>query len=683
MSSSEIAKLESRWRENPQGLTFAPLAEAYRKMRDIPRALEILAEGLSRHPDYIPASIVLGRCQLDLGDDAQAERAFSRVLELDDENVIALKALAEIAERQGRLDEAGARLLSLLAIDRSNDEARIQLARVEELRSSGGTPRTPESEREPASEAPPLAAETFIPDRAGGDASPEEMPGLTMEGDDIERATEAPVDAPPLLADLEDNLQLTGEVEPLPDLVPDDAPAISSSGAEATAMPGLVGQDFHEHSAGVVPLPDLAPGTAAIGPLSELEGAEDILLEPSPTNEFQLSSASDDWGASPDAAGGAEYQMPSAAEELAGFGQTESDTNAAADLDAMAEFERTPDDAFGSERTDSDAYDSDAALPGAAEAFADLSHAGEEGAFFAPSETTELVADGEAETPVGGAIRETAAHSADDEDVAADFEEAVAHEPPVEFAPAGLTHEPTLEEELDDEPLDDLLADEPPARDLVAAQAGPSGTAERGEFEADESDEDALDADLVVTESMAELFLRQGHRAEALRVYRELYRRDRANLGLREKVDELETALAAEVAAGPAAEPYTAAEASDSVAAFLSGILAARPADPPPGWSEAATPAPLSAEAPQAAPPGEAAPTRPASDHLSLSAVFGEEGSPVPPATPGTTVASDDGISFDAFFGGDQAGGAPRARSASREDDDLDQFHTWLQNLKR
>ena len=72
MSSSEITKLESRWRENPQGLTFAPLAEAYRKMRNIPRALEILTEGLGRHPDYIPASIVLGRCQLDLGDDAQA-----------------------------------------------------------------------------------------------------------------------------------------------------------------------------------------------------------------------------------------------------------------------------------------------------------------------------------------------------------------------------------------------------------------------------------------------------------------------------------------------------------------------------------------------------------------------------------------------------------------------------------
>ena len=60
MSTSEIAKLESRWRENPQGLTFAPLAEAYRKMKEPQRALEILGEGIGLHPDYIPASIVLG-----------------------------------------------------------------------------------------------------------------------------------------------------------------------------------------------------------------------------------------------------------------------------------------------------------------------------------------------------------------------------------------------------------------------------------------------------------------------------------------------------------------------------------------------------------------------------------------------------------------------------------------------
>src|SRR5512141_1182333 len=134
MSTSEIAKLESRWRENRQGLTFAPLAEAYRKMKEPQRALEILGEGLGLHPDYIPASIVLGRCHLDLGDLPAAEAAFTHVLALDGENVIALKSLADITERLYRFDEAERWLRTLLAVDRSNDDARDQLGRVETAR---------------------------------------------------------------------------------------------------------------------------------------------------------------------------------------------------------------------------------------------------------------------------------------------------------------------------------------------------------------------------------------------------------------------------------------------------------------------------------------------------------------------------------------------------------------------
>ncbi|MBA2626532.1 MAG: hypothetical protein H0U85_00815, partial [Gemmatimonadales bacterium] len=131
MSTSEIGKLENRWRENRQGLTFAPLAEAYRKAKDPHRALEILGEGLALHPDYLPAGIVRGRCHLDLGDDQAAESAFARVLALDTENVIALKALADITERHARFDESESLLRQLLLIDRSNEDARGQLARLD------------------------------------------------------------------------------------------------------------------------------------------------------------------------------------------------------------------------------------------------------------------------------------------------------------------------------------------------------------------------------------------------------------------------------------------------------------------------------------------------------------------------------------------------------------------------
>ena len=128
--TSEIEKLEKRWAENPKGRNFAPLADAYRKAGELDRALELLTAGLELHPDYVSAHIVLGRCLIDQKNDAGASDVFRKVLSLDAENVLALKILAEIAERGGRHDEAADWLTRLLAADPMNGDAAEHLARA-------------------------------------------------------------------------------------------------------------------------------------------------------------------------------------------------------------------------------------------------------------------------------------------------------------------------------------------------------------------------------------------------------------------------------------------------------------------------------------------------------------------------------------------------------------------------
>jgi hypothetical protein len=196
----------------------------------------------------------------------------------------------------------------------------------------------------------------------------------------------------------------------------------------------------------------------------------------------------------------------------------------------------------------------------------------------------------------------------------------------------------------------------------------------------------AAEPELVVTETMAEVLLRQGHPAEALRVYRELEARNAGDTRLRRKIAELEEASrpappepapseAAPAEPAPPRRQYTAAETGgQSVGDFFRALLAARP--------PAATAAPARAAA--AAPPERSgAPTRPAADALSLSSVFGEENSPLPPAVP-TAPAPPSGVSFDEFYSPPAgANPAPKSRAPDPKSDDLDQFHAWLQNLKR
>jgi tetratricopeptide (TPR) repeat protein len=118
----EIAKLEALYAANPEGRVFTHLAEAFRKAGRLERAREILDDGLVRHGDYPSAHVVLGRVLLDAQDPDGAAHAFRRVLEMDRHNLIALRALGELAKNAGRPAEALHYYQELALVDPGNDE---------------------------------------------------------------------------------------------------------------------------------------------------------------------------------------------------------------------------------------------------------------------------------------------------------------------------------------------------------------------------------------------------------------------------------------------------------------------------------------------------------------------------------------------------------------------------------
>ncbi len=108
----EIRELRSLyWNEerDPEGRAFAPLADAYRRAGDLDQALELLDDGLSRHPDFTSGHLVSAWVHQARGDEVEAESAYRTVLQLDGDNASALYGLGRVLAARG--EETGVEMV--------------------------------------------------------------------------------------------------------------------------------------------------------------------------------------------------------------------------------------------------------------------------------------------------------------------------------------------------------------------------------------------------------------------------------------------------------------------------------------------------------------------------------------------------------------------------------------------
>ncbi len=148
---SRLQELTAKYMQNPRRY-FVPLANEYRKANDLDRAIALCREHLPSQPGHMSGHIVLGRAYFEKGDVDAAREVFLTSVELDDENVIALRHLGDIAKSHHQLNEARQWYARVLDADPQNDE-------IERLLQSLGTPD--ESGPEVAA---PIAATVDAPD---------------------------------------------------------------------------------------------------------------------------------------------------------------------------------------------------------------------------------------------------------------------------------------------------------------------------------------------------------------------------------------------------------------------------------------------------------------------------------------------------------------------------------------
>lgn len=116
-----IDELRRRVQADPASITFAALAEEYRRIGKFNDAIETCLGGLKRHPSYLSARVTLGRALIEVGRFDEAEQELQFVLKSAPENLAAIRGLADIHHR--RRDHGYDEAQALATLQQHVDEA--------------------------------------------------------------------------------------------------------------------------------------------------------------------------------------------------------------------------------------------------------------------------------------------------------------------------------------------------------------------------------------------------------------------------------------------------------------------------------------------------------------------------------------------------------------------------------
>jgi tetratricopeptide (TPR) repeat protein len=101
-----IEELRRRVQKDPSSIAFAQLGEEYRRAGHFEEAIATCRIGLTRHPDYLSARVTLGRALIETNQLDAAETELNHVLSSAQDNLAALRGMADIHHRRGELPRA-------------------------------------------------------------------------------------------------------------------------------------------------------------------------------------------------------------------------------------------------------------------------------------------------------------------------------------------------------------------------------------------------------------------------------------------------------------------------------------------------------------------------------------------------------------------------------------------------
>ena len=257
-TSARLDELKKKFDENPRRY-FAPLANEYRKQGDLPQAIALCRAHLPNQPGHISGHVVLGQSLYEARELAASREAFEAALDLDPENLIALRHLGDIAREQGDGDQARTWYQRVLEADPRNDEITQLLKAVESVESaySAGGEVIPQSSPLDEVSLDTAAAEPVVSPTAWIPASPIAT---------VHDVTPEPVE---IMDDF-----------PAPEVI--EATASEATASEATAIEATASEAAQSEATASEPaVSEAAMTEAAISepePVLHMDAAEDAVL---------------------------------------------------------------------------------------------------------------------------------------------------------------------------------------------------------------------------------------------------------------------------------------------------------------------------------------------------------------------------------------------------------------------
>ncbi|HET9796670.1 MAG TPA: tetratricopeptide repeat protein [Gemmatimonadaceae bacterium] len=283
-SSARIDELEKKFNENERRY-FAPLANEYRKMGDLERAIYICEQFLPQQPGHMSGHIVYGQALFESGRIDDARGVFETALSLDPENLIALRHLGDISARQEDPGAARRWYERVLEADPRNEEIHGLLSGLSDTASGARhetardlEPAAVDDWQESIAEASPTierssaSVEPAVPELLDLEVTLPSTP-TPLQADSSPRAEQLPDLPAPSIGDIE-------TLSDTADLMPDSgARADGFESTEFAAPPAPVEQALGLQSAYEDEVEGSAARVAPIAPLAGLEAHPGILDE--------------------------------------------------------------------------------------------------------------------------------------------------------------------------------------------------------------------------------------------------------------------------------------------------------------------------------------------------------------------------------------------------------------------